>query len=44
MNYIFRLTFMNMKLRKARTILTLLGVTIGVVAVCSLLSLGWRIL
>lgn len=40
MNYIFRLTFMNMKLRKARTILTLLGVTIGVVAVCSLLSLG----
>lgn len=40
MGYIFRLTFMNMKLRKARTFLTLLGVIIGVVAVVSLLSLG----
>lgn len=40
MNYIFRLTFMNMKIKKARTILTLLGVTIGVIAVVSLLSLG----
>lgn len=40
MKHLFHLTFMNMKLRKARTILTLLGITIGVVAVVSLLSLG----
>lgn len=40
MHFIFHLTFMNMRRRKARTILTLLGVTIGVVAVVSLLALG----
>lgn len=40
MDYIFHLTFMNMKRRKARTFLTLLGVAIGVVAVVSLLALG----
>ena len=34
------LTIQNIKRRKARTILTLLGVMIGVVAVVSLLSLG----
>lgn len=40
MHFIFQLTFLNMKRRKARTILTLLGVVIGVVAVVSLLALG----
>ena len=40
MKFIMHLTIQNIKRRKARTILTLLGVMIGVVAVVSLLSLG----
>lgn len=40
MHFMVYLTFMNMRRRKARTILTLLGVTIGVVAVVSFLALG----
>lgn len=40
MHFMFHLTVMNMRRRKTRTILTLLGVTIGVVAVVSLLALG----
>lgn len=40
MKFIMHLTIQNIKRRRARTILTLLGVMIGVVAVVSLLSLG----
>ena len=40
MKFIMHLTIQNIGRRKARTILTLLGVMIGVVAVVSLLSLG----
>lgn len=40
MKFIMHLTIQNIRRRKARTILTLLGVMIGVVAVVSLLSLG----
>lgn len=40
MKFIMHLTIQNTRRRKARTILTLLGVMIGVVAVVSLLSLG----
>lgn len=40
MGWIFRLSLMNMKRRKARTLLTLLGVAIGVLSVVALLSLG----
>lgn len=40
MKFIMHLTIQNIKHRRVRTILTLLGVMIGVVAVVSLLSLG----
>ena len=40
MKFIMHLTIQNIKRRRVRTILTLLGVMIGVVAVVSLLSLG----
>lgn len=40
MKFIMHLTIQNIRRRRARTILTLLGVMIGVVAVVSLLSLG----
>ena len=40
MGWIFRLCIMNMKRRKVRTILTVLGVTIGVISIVSLLSIG----
>ncbi len=40
MKFIMHLTIQNIMRRRARTILTLLGVMIGVVAVVSLLSLG----
>lgn len=40
MRFIMHLTIQNIKRRRARTILTLLGVMIGVVAVASLVSLG----
>lgn len=40
MGWIFRLCIMNMKRRKTRTILTVLGVSIGVISIVSLLSLG----
>lgn len=40
MGWIFRLCIMNMKRRRTRTVLTVLGVTIGVISIVSLLSLG----
>ncbi len=40
MGWMFRLSFMNMKRRRVRTILTILGVTIGVISVVALLALG----
>ncbi|MGN0150939.1 MAG: ABC transporter permease [Wujia sp.] len=40
MGWMFRLSFMNMKRRRARTILTILGVTIGVISVVAMLALG----
>ena len=40
MKWIFQLSLRNMKVRLSRTLLTLLGVTIGVISVMSLLSLG----
>ena len=40
MGWIFRLCMMNMKRRKARTILTILGVTIGVISVVALIGLS----
>lgn len=40
MGWIFRLCTMNMKRRRTRTILTVLGVTIGVISIVSLLSIG----
>lgn len=40
MGWMFRLSFMNMKRRRARTVLTILGVTIGVISVVALLALG----
>ena len=40
MSWMFRLSLMNMKRRRARTILTVLGVTIGVISVVAMLALG----
>lgn len=40
MGWMFRLSLLNMRRRKARTVLTVLGVTIGVISVVSLLALG----
>lgn len=40
MGWIFRLCTLNMKRRRTRTILTVLGVTIGVISIVSLLSIG----
>lgn len=40
MGWMFRLSLLNMKRRRARTVLTILGVTIGVISIVSLLALG----
>ena len=40
MGWIWHLCFMNMKRRRVRTFLTVLGVTIGVISVVALLSIG----
>lgn len=40
MGFMFRLSLLNMKRRRTRTILTILGVTIGVISVVALLALG----
>ncbi len=40
MGWMFRLSLLNMRRRMARTVLTILGVTIGVISVVSLLALG----
>ena len=39
MGWMFRLSLLNMKRRRARTVLTILGVTIGVISIVSLLAL-----
>ena len=40
MNWKIHLCFMNMKRRKVRTVLTVLGAAIGVVSLVSLLAIG----
>lgn len=43
MGFMFRLSLLNMKRRRTRTLLTILGVTIGVISVVALLALGFGV-
>ena len=40
MGYIFRLSFANLKLRKLRTVLTIVGIMIGIMSVVTMLTAG----
>lgn len=40
MGYIFRLSFVNLKIRKFRTILTIVGIMIGTMSIVSMLTAG----